>query len=118
MADDNYEQLKTILATVEVGVKATYTTSPTTTRFLFPKAMGQTTTQAGTRNMVICAEMEEIATSPVARYRTKCWRCFVVEDLVLAATSFAVTVSRDRPPTWRPNDLRRQNCVDDVQFFR
>jgi hypothetical protein len=29
-----------------------------------------------------------------------------------------VVVAADRPVKWRVRHLRRQNCVDDVEFFR
>jgi hypothetical protein len=85
-------------------------------RYLWPKALGQT--NGDTR--VLCVELKPVPSNPghYTHDPKKSWRCFVVGDLTLNPADEFVVVAGERPAKWRVNHLRRQNGVDDVEFFR
>lgn len=109
-----YAVLTLIIETNNKGIKGTYG-DVEDDRYLWPKALGQTNSE----NRVLCVELTPDPDN-AGRYThdNSSWRCFVVDDLTLNQADEFTVVQNDRPAKWRVKHLRRQNCVDDVEFFR
>src|SRR5688572_6343783 len=110
---NQYATLTLIIGTNNKGIKGTY--GDDVERYLWPKALGQTNDE----DRVLCVELTPDPENE-GRYTRddKSWRCYVVEDLDFEANAEFSVVPDDRPPRWRVRHLRRQNSVDDVEFFR
>lgn len=110
-----YAVLTVIIETNNKGIKGTYPTVAGN-RYLWPKALGQTNGQ----DRVLCVELKPDPANPghFINEPKKTWRCFVVEDLTLVPADEFVVAPGERPVKWRVNHLRRQSCVEDVEFFR
>ncbi len=111
---DAYAVLTLVIDTNNQGIMGKYGAGAAD-RYFWPKALGQTNGE----NRVLCVELKPDPANPGAYEHDKTsWRCFVVDDLDVNAGDEFVVVAADRPAKWRVKNLRRQNCVDDVEFFR